>query len=125
MILVDTSVLIDALTGPRNSAPLLRAVIERGERMLLPAPVLYEWLRGPRFKAEIDAQEALFPSESAVPFGGTEAVAASKLYKSVRRPRGREINIAIAAIAISRDMDLWTLNARDFADLPGLRLFSP
>jgi hypothetical protein len=31
----------------------------------------------------------------------------------------RKASTAIAAIAISRDMDLWTLNARDFADLPG------
>ena len=125
MILVDTSVLIDAFTGPKRSAPLLRAAIDRRERLVVPSLVHYEWLRGPRMKEELAAQEALFPLESAVPFGPAEALAASKLYQSVSRPRGREIDIAIAAVAISRDMDLWTLNLRDFADLPGLRLFSP
>ncbi len=48
MILLDTSVLIDGLSGPRRSAPALRAAIEDGERILLSALVLYEWLRGPR-----------------------------------------------------------------------------
>jgi predicted nucleic acid-binding protein len=87
--------------------------------------VLYEWLRGPRLKSEIEAQEALFPSESTIPFGPAEAITASQLYKSLSRPRGREIDIAIAAMAISREADLWTLNPRDFTDIPGLRLFSP
>ena len=125
MILLDTSVLIDGLTGPKRSAALLRSAIERGERLLFSTIVLYEWLRGPRLKSEIAAQEALFPSESAIPFGPSEAMAAAQLYKSLSRPRGREIDIAIAAVAISRDADLWTTNQRDFADIPGLRLFSP
>ena len=125
MIVLDTTVLVDALTGPKRSASTLRMVIERGERLLLPSLVLYEWLRGPRLQAELDAQEALFPSGAAVPFGSAEAVAASRLYCALSRPRGREMDIAIAAVAISRDADLWTLNPRDFANIPGIRLFSP
>lgn len=35
MIHLDTSVLVDALTGPRRSAPALRAAIVRGERVTL------------------------------------------------------------------------------------------
>jgi predicted nucleic acid-binding protein len=38
----------------------------------------------------------------------------------VKRPRGREIDLAIAAHAISRDARLWTLNPNDFDDIPGL-----
>ncbi len=124
MILMDTSVLVDSLSGPKRSAPKLRSAIERGERLLLPSIVLYEWLRGPRMKAELEAQEVLFPSKSAVPFGPNEAIAASRLYKSLPRPPGREVDIAIAAMAIVRDAALWTLNERDFSDIPGLRLFS-
>jgi predicted nucleic acid-binding protein len=123
LILLDTSVLIDALTGPRRSGPLLRRAIEQGERILVPSLVLYEWLRGPRLGPELDAQEALFPIDSAVPFGTAEATLASRLYKSIARRRGREIDIAIAATAISKDAPLWTLNPRDFSDLPGLRLY--
>jgi predicted nucleic acid-binding protein len=121
LIVLDTSVLIDALTGPKRSAPILRMVIDKGERLLLPSLVLYEWLRGPRLEAEL---EALLPSGKAIPFGAPEAIVASRLYGAMSRPRGREIDIAIAALAISKDADLWTLNLRDFADVPGLRLFS-
>jgi len=124
LILMDTSVLVDSLSGPKRSAPKLRSAIERGERLLLPSIVLYEWLRGPRMKAELEAQEVLFPSKSAVPFGPNEAIAASRLYKSLPRPRGREVDIAIAAMAIVRDAALWTLKERNFSDIPGLRLFS-
>jgi len=41
---------------------------------------------------------------------------------AVKSPRNREIDIAIAATAISHDATLWTLNARDFSDVPGLQL---
>jgi predicted nucleic acid-binding protein len=124
VIVLDTSVLIDSLTGPKRSAPALRRAIERGERLQLPALVLYEWLRGPRLPEEVAAQEALFPSESAVPFGSQEAALSAKLYRTLRRPRGREIDLAIAACAISRQAELWTLNGADFADIPALRLWS-
>jgi predicted nucleic acid-binding protein len=122
VIVLDTSVLIDSLTGPKRAAPALRGAIERGERILLPALVLYEWLRGPRLPAEITAQEALFPSEAAIAFGPAEAALSAELYRAVRRPRGRETDLAIAACAILRDAELWTLNAADFADIPRLRL---
>ena len=123
MIVIDTSVVIDSLTGPKRSAAALRAVIEQGERLLLPALVLYEWLRGPRLSEELAAQEGLFPSGSAFSFGAPEASLSSRLYRSVRRARGREIDLAIAASAIIREAALWTLNTADFSDIPGLRLW--
>jgi predicted nucleic acid-binding protein len=121
MTLVDTSVLIDSLTASKRSAPALRAAIEQGERLLVPSLVLYEWLRGPRSPAEIAAQEALFPTDTAVVFASGEAELSAKLYRSLKRPRGREIDIGIAACAIIRDAALWTLNRSDFVDIPGLR----
>jgi predicted nucleic acid-binding protein len=122
VIVLDTSVLIDCLTGPKRSAPALRAAIERGERILLPALVLYEWLRGPRVPAEIAAQEALFPADNAIVFGPREAELSAQLYRGLRRARGREIDIAIAAVAILRDASLWTLNTADFTGISNLRL---
>ena len=53
------------------------------------------------------------------------ATAATDLYRSVPEPRGREVDIAIAAHAIVRDVPVWTLNIADFEDLPGVRLFAP
>ena len=125
MILLDTSVLIDSLSGPKRSAPALREAIELGERIEVPSLVLYEWLRGPRVPEELSAQEALFPSAVSVRFGPEEASLAAKLYGSVPRPRGREVDLAIASCAITWDAVLWTLNESDFADVPGLRLRRP
>ena len=71
---------------------------------------------------EIAAQEALFPIESAVAFGPREASLSAELYRSLKRPRGREIDLAIAATAIVKDAGLWTLNKTDFRDIPQLRL---
>ena len=122
MIHLDTCVLIDALTGARRSAPALRALIEHGERVSFCTLVLYEWRRGPRVARELEVQEALFPGGDAVPFGSREAALASDLYRRIRRPRGREIDLAIAACAIAREARLWTLNPVDFRDVPGLDL---
>ena len=91
--------------------------------MVLPALVLYEWLRGPRIPEELAAQEAVVPSSDAIPFGPEEARIAADLYKEVRRSRGRELDLAIAACAIAWDGALWTLNSEDFSDVPRLRLY--
>lgn len=125
MILLDTSVLVDALTGPKRSAPALRRAIERGERVVVATLVLYEWLRGPRHSAELAAQEALFPSDSAVAFGPAECAKAATLYRAVRSGRGREIDLAIAACAVCRGATLWTMHVRDFVDIPELSVSAP
>lgn len=122
MIVIDTSALIDSLCGTQRSLPRLTALIESGERMVLPAIVLYEWLRGPRVPQELLVQEELFPRENALSFGPAEAGVAAGLYKDVRKARGREIDLAIAASALALDAALWTLNTDDFHDIPGLRL---
>lgn len=122
MIHLDTSVLIDALTGPKRSAAKLRHWIDRGERILLSTLVLYEWLRGPRIPEEIEAQEALFPRALAVTFGPQEAALAADLYRRLRRPRGRELDLAVAACALTHGAALWTLNPEDFRDIPSLTL---
>ena len=99
VILFDTSVLIDSFAGSRRSLPDLQRALERGERLIRCSIVAYEWLRGPRSQPELDAQQDLFPCESAVPFEAADARIAAKLYQSVRRGRGREPDIAIAACA--------------------------
>jgi predicted nucleic acid-binding protein len=88
----------------------------------MPTVVLYEWLRGPRLAQELRVCEELFPQGQAVVFGPAEARVASRLYRAVRRARGREIDLVIAATAITRDAGLWTLNRDDFADIEGLPL---
>lgn len=125
MILLDTCVLIDALTGPRRSEAALREAFSEGERVSVATIVLYEWWRGPRTRQELEAQEALFPSESAVAFGPLEARRAAEIYRSAKSPRGREVDFAVAACALTWDATLWTLNVRDFSDIKGLTVARP
>jgi predicted nucleic acid-binding protein len=97
-------------------------LLERGERVGLSTIALYEWLHGPRLAHEVTAQEALFPAEEVFSFEAADARISAEIYRSVKRARGREADIAIAACAIRRDAELWTLNQADFADIPRLRL---
>lgn len=119
---LDTSALVDALTGRRRSLPRLTEFVREGHRLTLSAPVLYEWLRGPRTVGELRYQEAVLPRSAAVPFDAEAAGTAADLYRQIPRARGRELDVAIAACAIVRDAALWTLNEEDFQDLPGLKL---
>jgi len=119
---VDTSALIDALTGPRRSLPELTALVEDGHPLAISSLVFYEWKRGPRTRAELAAQEALVPTESIVIFDASSAVRAADLYGRLPRARGREIDLAIAACALTQGAALWTLNPADFKDIPGLTL---
>jgi len=125
VIHLDTSLLVDALTGQKRSASALRATIAAGERILLSAIVLYEWLRGPRLEPELALQAALFPPASTIAFGPEEARCAADLYPRIARARGRDLDLAVAACALTHDALLWTLNAADFTGIPGLGLYEP
>jgi predicted nucleic acid-binding protein len=67
---------------------------------------------------------ALFSAATALPLGPSEATRAAQLYLRLARPRGREVDLAIAACALALGAPLWTLNPRDFRDLPGLELYT-
>ena len=116
--------LIEAVTSREGSAVRnrLRGLIASGERIAVPALAHYEFLRGPRVPAELALQEAWFPLSEAVVFRPDEARVSAKLYRSVSRARGREVDLAIAACAIVNNALVWTLNSKDFADIPNLRL---
>jgi len=122
MIFLDTSALVDSFSGVQRFSPKLRDLLSLGDRIAISSLVLFEWLRGPRREEELFAQEHLFPREEVIRFGTAEAVTAADLYRNLKRTRGREFDIAIAATAIVRDAALWTLNPADFEDIPGLRL---
>jgi len=125
MILLDTSALVGSLGGHRPELPVLRGWIEAGHTVGITALVLYEWRRGPRTGIEISSQQEYFPDVAALPFGPDEAELAAEFYRTLPRARAREFDFAIAACAITREAALWTLNAEDFADIPGLKLARP
>ena len=122
MIMIDSSALVDSLCGARASEDRLIDLMAEGESFLLSTITLYEWFRGPRSAEELFWRELLFPDHKAVVFGPVEATIAAEIFRNVRSPRRREVDIAIAATAISRNVPFWTLNRRDFEDIPGLRL---
>ena len=122
---LDTSVLVDALTGPRRSLPALERTVGAGHVIAISTLVIYEWLRGPRTAEEIDDQELLLPHAEARGFGSAEASRAAALYRTFKRARGRDMDIAIAACAIEHGAHLWTLNPTDVRDLPGVKLYKP
>jgi predicted nucleic acid-binding protein len=119
---LDTSALVAGLTQVNGPADSLRSIGASGERLAISTLALYEWLRGPRTAAQLEAQERLFPREQAAVFDARSAALAAELYTSISRPRGREIDIAIAACAIAHGASLWTLNPADFRDIRGLDL---
>ena len=119
---LDTCALVDALTGRKRSLDPLISLAEQGHRLTMSSIVFYEWLRGPRTQAELAVQEDLFPRARAVAFGPEQAAVAARLYTSLARPRGREIDLAIAACALHDGAALWTLNRADFRDISGLTL---
>jgi predicted nucleic acid-binding protein len=85
--------------------------------------VWYEWLRGPRSDAEREVVAEFFGLDLLAPFGVREGETAAALYRQVRRARQRHADLAIAACAIEHGAKLWTLNGKDFADVPGLGLY--
>ena len=119
---LDTSALIGALTGTRESFDRLHGFIAERHCIQLSAVVLYEWLRGPRTASELRVQEELLPGAQAIQFGTEAAAQAAILYTQLPRARGRDLDIAIAACALVNDAALWTLNPGDFSDVPGLKL---
>lgn len=125
MIHLDTSILIDALTGPRRSLPDLRRIVADGIRLGASSLVLYEWRRGTRVEEELAMEAILLGQETIVDFGENEARLATELYRKLKRSRGRELDIAIAACAMSRSAQLSTLNPKDFQDIRGLELHRP
>lgn len=56
---LHSSVLVDALTGPRRSLPALERVVSRGHVIASSSLALYEWLR-----ATLDAQSDRFSGPS-------------------------------------------------------------
>ena len=121
---LDTSVLVDALSGRRRSLAALERTVAAGHAIAMSALIFYEWRRGARTPEELDDQEALLPSPDIREFGPSEASRAAEIYRALKRARGRDMDIAIAACAVTHGAQLWTLNPADFAELPGLALYS-
>ena len=107
MIVLETSFLVEALSGAKRNASALGAEIGRYFQRL-------SWTSGRTGRAtqELATQEALFPAEQAVAFGPADARVGAALYRQVGRARSREIDLATAICAILQEAELWTMNTK-------------
>lgn len=124
LIHLDTSVLVDAFAGSRRSLAGVRAATADGDVLTFSTLVLYEWLRGPRVQTETATVFQFFELQELPIFGAPEARRAASLYVRVKGARRRQADLAIAACAIEHGAHFWTLNRADFADVPGLTLYT-
>jgi len=125
IIHLDTSVLLDVVTRSRPMLSAYESSSVAGHRFEVSAPVLFEFLRGPRVASDLEFLQLLHPDDRVLPFGPAQAAVAADVYRRLKRARGREMDIAIAACAIEHAAALWTLNRDDFSDIPDLRLYVP
>jgi predicted nucleic acid-binding protein len=119
---LDTSVLVSALGEAGEVLDRVEVYVRQGERLSCCTLVLYEWARGPRTPHQLAWQKRLLAGTPLATFGEEEALVAADLYRRLSRPRRREIDLAIAACALTHRARLWTLNPDDFGDIPGLEL---
>ena len=124
LIHLDTSMLVPAFSGARQSMPAILKATADGEVITFSTLVLYEWLRGPRQSRELEAVERFFAGAFLPAFGEREARTAATLYRSVTGARRRQADIAVTACAIEDGASLWTLHPKDFRDIPGLNVYS-
>jgi predicted nucleic acid-binding protein len=121
--LLDTSVVIELETADPTLLP---------EELAVSAITFAELAAGPHASADLNErarrQERLQRSEATfepLPFDAAAAHAYGRIYAAVtaagRKARGRRaVDLLVAAIALARELPLYTRNADDFAGLEEL-----
>lgn len=122
--LLDTSTVILLAQLDPSALPLtpLISTITLAELSVGPLIAPTEEIRAAR-QAHVQQTEAAFdplPFDAAAArsFGGVAAA----LRRAGRKPTARAFDAMIAAVAISNDLAVYTINADDFAGIDGLRL---
>ena len=118
MICLDANFLIGGVIEARPESRHLLAWFKAGETFCTPAPAWYEFLCGPVSPAQINTMLA-FLTKGIIPFEGSQALIAARLFNAVDRSRRLRVDAMIAATAISQKSRLATLNTADF------KLFTP
>ena len=123
---IDTSVVIDLQHVSANELP---------SELAITAITLAELAAGPLAtndpEEQARRQDRLQRAEStfqALPFDTAAARAYGRIYATViaagRRPRGRQVDLLIAATVLAEGLPLYTCNPGDFEHLTGLQVFA-
>lgn len=112
-MLFDTNVLI-GLSDPSHACfAYVERAIRSGVRASTSSVAWHEYVRGPL--TDLDRSRVLRILESRVlPLDRRSAERAAELYNATGRRRGSTADCLIAAIAIEHELELVTLNTRDF-----------
>ncbi len=126
MILVDTSVLVDALSGRRSLAvAVLVRLVDDAEPFFLAPPIVREVLQGARDEAEWRRLHAYLSTQAWVDVEDRMAseIAAARIYVDCRRAGftvRSSADCLIAQIALENDLSLLTSD-RDFRAIQKVR----
>lgn len=123
MIQLDTNVLIALPHLIQQNHPFIER-IAKGEAASVCVPVWYEYLIGPLESGEPELT-LHFVRKEVFALEIEDAILAASLFNLSGRKRGLKTDALIAAAAIRRDAELFTLNLQDFLPFvkQGLRLF--
>lgn len=123
VIQLDTNVLIALPQLIQKHHPFIER-IARGEAASVCVPVWYEYLIGPLDAGEQELALQFIRSD-VFALEIEDAALAAQLFNAGGRKRGLKTDALIAAAAIRRDAELFTLNLKDFAPFvkQGLRLY--
>ena len=126
MILVESSVFVQAQRLPESrEARELAALMSSGEAAVT-GPVIMEYLRGARSADELDFLAERLVTIEYVEIDQQAWVTAGRLSSRMMRAGETmsDLDVAIAATAIRHDVSLYTLD-RGFTRIPELKLYSP
>jgi predicted nucleic acid-binding protein len=123
ILLLDSTVLIDALRDRKGRRSLIRDLAQRGERLATSAMNVGE-IYGGMLPAEERITESLLGSLEVYPVSATIARKAGSLQFAAAR-KGRTLGLAdmiVATTALEHDLTVMTDNSKHFP-VPGLKFF--
>ena len=119
---LDTDFLVISLTAAGPQRRRLREISASGQAIEISAIAWYEFSRGPRTPDQLATARAFFTEDGIVPFSEQLASMSAEVFRQLGSPRRRAADIAIGVTAASRNAILMSLNARDFAGIPGVQV---
>ena len=121
---LDTDFLVFSLIAAGPQRRRLREISASGQAIEISAIAWYEFSRGPRTPDQLATARAFFTEDGIVPFSEQLASMSAEVFRQLGSPRRRAADIAIGVTAASRNATLMSLNARDFAGIPGVHVDS-